>query len=146
MRRVLVEQDDLAPLERRRIGFVAVPRQCGLLVAGEHLAAAGDLLDVLVLGHHPVAVVAECEIPLLLLLPPDRRHLAHVGQLVDGQPLGVDIGVREVETGWEIRRRHRCTPQVTLSSALWHCYTTVGGWCGGLRQTPSETCSRNPKI
>ncbi len=40
-------------------GAVGVARQRGLLQAGEHVTAPRDLLDVLVLGHHPEAAVVE---------------------------------------------------------------------------------------
>src|SRR3954451_11658466 len=78
VRRVLVEKDDLASFQRLGVGVVAVPRQGGLGVTGEYVAAPRHLLHVFVLGHHPIAAVAESAYTLRLLVPPDRSHLAHI--------------------------------------------------------------------
>jgi hypothetical protein len=71
-----------------------------ILVAGEDVAAQRHLFDVLVLGDRPVAPVVEAA-PLArrLLDPADGLRLAQLGELLDGQTLDVDVGIKEVEPG-----------------------------------------------
>ncbi len=83
-----------------------VARHDGLLGRREDVGAQRDLADVAVLGHHPVAAVAEPALIGRLLIPPDRRRAAQLGQLLHGQPMGVDLGIGEVETWREVRRGH----------------------------------------
>ena len=55
-----------------------VPRQRGLLQAGEDVAAPGYLLDVAVLGDHPVPAVIEASDAVGLFVPPDRLGRAQL--------------------------------------------------------------------
>ena len=107
LRRVHVEQDELARLDLLADRAVFVAGQGGVLQAGEDVAAQRDLLDVLVLGHHPEAAVVEPACADRLFVPPDRRGSAQLGQFLDGQSLGVDVGVGEIESGREVRSRHQ---------------------------------------
>ena len=93
-----------------RDGAVLIARQGGVLQAGEHVAAQRYLLDVLVLGHHPEAAIVESAGADRLLVPPDRRGSAQLGQFFDRQPLGVDVGIGEIEPRREVRSRHRRGP------------------------------------
>ena len=117
LRGVHVEQDELAAFDLLADRAVFVAWQGGLLQAGEDVAAQRDLLHVLVLGHHPEAAVVESAHPDRLLVPPDRRGPAQLGQLFHRQPLGVDVRVGEIESGRQIRPggrlggRHIPTPR-----------------------------------
>ncbi len=111
LRGVHVEQDELAALDLLADRAVFVARQRGLLQAGEDVAAPRNLFDVLVFGHHPEPAVVESARPQRLLVPPDRRGPPQLGQFFDRQPLGVDVGIGEIESGREIRSRHQ-----------WHSY------------------------
>ncbi len=85
---------------------LSVARQGGVLQAGEDVAAPRDLFDVLVFGHHPEAAVVEPAHPVGLLVPPDRRGPAQLGQFFHRQSLGVDVWVGEVEPGRQIGGWH----------------------------------------
>ena len=106
VRRVHVQQHEFPALDLLGDGAVLVPGNGCLHLAGEHVAAAGHFLDVLVSRHHPVATIVEATLAHGLFVPPDRRDVAQFGQLRDRQPLRIDIGVGEVESGWDIGCRH----------------------------------------
>ena len=81
--------------------------------AAEDVVALGHLLDVGVLGHEPVAVVAEAAGAAGHVDPVDRLGLAQLGELLDGQTLEVQVRVEEVEVGagyWGMA--WRSTPQL----------------------------------
>ena len=105
LRGVHVEQHELSGLALLAHGALFVAGQRGVLQAGEDVAAPRDLLDVLVLGHHPVAAVIEAAHPVGLLVPPDRRAAAQLGQFLDRQPLCVDVRVGEIESGRQVGDR-----------------------------------------
>ena len=107
LRRVHVQQDEFAPVDLLADRAVFVAGQRGLLQAGEDVAAQRDLLDVLVLGHHPEPAVVEPAFAERLFVPPDRRGTAQLGQFLDRQSLGVDVRVGEIESGRDVRSRHQ---------------------------------------
>ena len=49
------------------------------------------------LADHPEAAVAEPADVGRLLVPPDRRGAPDLGELLHRQPVGVDVGIGEVE-------------------------------------------------
>src|SRR5262249_19204694 len=110
LRRVHVEQDEPAGVEMVARA-VLVPRDRGLLQAGEHVAAQRYVLDVPVPGDDPKAAIVEATRTRRLLTPPDRRGPAQLGQFLDGQALHTQVGIGGVEPGAEVRSRHVCTPQ-----------------------------------
>ena len=111
VRCVHVQQDELAGLDLLSGGAVGIAGQRGLLETGEDVAALGDLLDVLVLGHHPVAAVVEPADAVGLLVPPDRRAAAQLGEFLHRQPLAVEVGIGEIESGREGGSRHALAPK-----------------------------------
>ena len=82
---VHVEQDDPLHVDVLADHIVGELRESGVGPRVVDVAAAGDLLDVLVLGDHPVATVVEPALADLLLAPPHRGDLAQFGQLVDSR-------------------------------------------------------------
>ena len=81
-------------------------RGSAVFFSREDVAAPGHLFDVFVLGDYPEATVVEAAPADRLFVPPDRCGAAHLGELLDGQALGVDVGIGEVESWWEVRCRH----------------------------------------
>ena len=154
LRGVHVEQHELARLALLADRALAVAGQGGVLQAGEDIAAPRNLFDVLVLGHHPVAAVIESAGADGLLVPPDRRGPAQLGQFLDGQPLGVDVRVGEIEPGRQIRGRlggrSLDNPLLDTKSSsrllcqINHCYTTVGKHPTQDRRSQIATCSLVP--
>ena len=102
VRGVLVEEHELAAFDLLADSALLVAGQRGLAQTREHVAAPRHLLDVLVLGDDPIAAIVESAHADRLLVPPDGRGLAQLGQLLDRQPLGVQIGIGEVETGGQV--------------------------------------------
>ena len=82
-------------------------RDDGLGRRREHVAAQRHLADVAVLADDPEAAVAEAADVGGLLVPPDRRGPPQLGELLRRQPLGVDVGIGEVEARRQIRERPR---------------------------------------
>ena len=88
-----------------------VARHDRLLRRREHVAAQRHLADIAVLGHHPVAAVAEPADVQRLFVPPDRRRAAQLGELLHRQAGGVDVGIGEVEAGRQVRSGHQGPPR-----------------------------------
>jgi len=107
VRRVHVEQDELARIDLLADRALFVAWQGGLLQAGEDIVTYRDLLDVLVLGQHPEAAVVEPARPDWLFVPPDRRGAAQFGQFFHRQPFGMDVWIGEIKSGREVRSRHQ---------------------------------------
>ena len=106
VRGVHVEHDVALQVDRLALHVVGKARDRTVLPAGEDVAAPRHLLDVGVLGDHPVAAVVEAALADRLLVPPDRRDLAQLGQLVDRKSLDVDVGIEEVEAGGQVGAGH----------------------------------------
>ena len=72
----------------------------------EHVAAQRHLADVAVLAHHPVAAVAEtARRPGGCSFHQIGAAASHLGELLGRQPLRVDVGIGEVESGRQVRAR-----------------------------------------
>ena len=97
------------------------PDQRGVLPAGVQVAAPGDLEDVGVPGHRPVAVVIEARGAAALGVPPDRGRPAQLGELLGRNPAGVEIRVGEVEARRDVRYGHdrlQVMPRIETCSIL----------------------------
>ena len=124
VRSVHVEHDEALEVDVLALHVVRPARDRAVLAAGEDVAAQRHLLDVLVLGHHPVAAVVEAALADRLLVPPDRRGLAQLGEFVDGQTLDVDGRVGGSRSRPEDWGRHMCAPQLQrVLVPLKHAFT-----------------------
>ena len=99
VRRVHVEHDAALQLDLLTFHLRRPNRDRTVQPAGEDVVALGHLFDIGVLGDDPVAVVLEATRSVGHVHPVNRLGLTQLGQLLDGQPGKVDVGVEEVEVG-----------------------------------------------
>jgi hypothetical protein len=126
-RGVVVDEQRLGQVELVFGDALGQSHDRALGVRRPQVAVAGDRLDVLVAADDPVAAVVEDR--LRLLVPPDRRRLAQLGELVDGDAPNQDVRIGEViprgqersdpgvvtartEGAPVLHRRHGDSPQV----------------------------------
>ena len=116
--RIVIDQQCLRQVQLFTGDAVGQAHHRALAVRRPQVAVAGDGLDVLVTADHPVAAVVEDR--LLLLVPPDRRGLAQLGELGDGNAAEQDVGIGEVIPRGQAEAGQAPCVVVTVTSS----------WCG----------------
>ncbi|SKU56632.1 Uncharacterised protein [Mycobacteroides abscessus subsp. massiliense] len=121
VRGVHVQDDEPLDLDVLTFHIVAEPRDRPVFPAREDIAAQRHLLDMLVLGDHPVAAIVEAADSVGLFLPPNGSRLPKLLELLDRKSLGIDLRVGEVETGRKAGVHHveLLWPFRTSSKAIW---------------------------
>ncbi len=97
LRRIVVDQQRLGDLDLIGGHVVFETHDDAVGVGFPVLVVLGDLADMGVLGDHPVpAVVETTALAGRLGIPPDRRGLAQLRELLHGDSLLEQIGVGEI--------------------------------------------------
>ena len=121
LRRVHVQQDGLLQIDRVAGHPLRPRRDRAVRRAAEDVVALGHLFDVGMLGHEPIAFVAEPSGTAGHVDPVDRLGLAELGELLDGQTLEVQGRVEEVEVGRNGAGHVKLSSIATCSSASKTC-------------------------
>jgi hypothetical protein len=108
--RIHVEHDQPLAVDAGAVHVGVEADDRGVACGREGLRVDGDLLDVGVPGHRPVAAVVETGRPRLLGYPAHRLGPAQQCELGKRDPGLVDVRVGEVEAFWQRGAGHRWPP------------------------------------